>query len=40
MLLELGGPEDPVWTFLDSQHKRILDKLKSVYDESVSSIDG
>jgi hypothetical protein len=40
MLLELGGPEDPVWIFLDSQHKRILERLHTVYNESVASIEG
>jgi hypothetical protein len=40
MLLELGGSEDPVWTFLDSQHKRILDRLRAVHDESVAIIEG
>lgn len=40
MLLEIGGPEDPLFTFLDSQHKRILDRLRGVYDESISIIEG
>jgi len=39
MLLELGGPEDPVWTFLDSQHRRILGRLQTVYDEAVAAIE-
>lgn len=40
ILLELGGPEDPVWVFLDSQHKHILSQLKSTYEQSLKFVEG
>ncbi|KZO98600.1 hypothetical protein CALVIDRAFT_562045 [Calocera viscosa TUFC12733] len=32
MLLELDGPEDPVWTYFDAQHQRMADRLRAVYE--------
>ena len=39
ILLELGGPEDPVWVFLDSQHQHIMKKLNIVFDEESGKIE-
>jgi len=38
LLLELNVPDEPVWTYFDSQHKFILKQMKESYDNSVSSI--
>ncbi|KAG1759151.1 exocyst complex component Sec5-domain-containing protein [Suillus occidentalis] len=40
ILLELNVPEDPIWTYFDSQHKRIMDRMSTAYRTGVSNIDG
>ncbi|KAG1844491.1 exocyst complex component Sec5-domain-containing protein [Suillus subluteus] len=40
ILLELNVPEDPIWTYFDSQHKRIMDRMSAAYRTGVSIIDG
>lgn len=39
ILLELNVPEDPIWTYFDSQHKRIMDRMSAAYRAGVSNID-
>lgn len=39
ILLELNVPEDPIWTYFDSQHKRIMDRMSAAYRTGVSNID-
>ncbi|KAG2338040.1 hypothetical protein BDR05DRAFT_1044844 [Suillus weaverae] len=39
ILLELNVPEDPTWTYFDSQHKRIMDRMSAAYRTGVSNID-
>lgn len=39
ILLELNVPEDPIWTYFDSQHKRIMDRMSAAYRSGVSKID-
>lgn len=39
ILLELNVPEDPIWTYFDSQHKRIMDRMSAAYRTGVSIID-
>ncbi|KAG2066032.1 hypothetical protein BDR04DRAFT_1082425 [Suillus decipiens] len=39
ILLELNVPEDPIWTYFDSQHKRIMDRMNVTYRSGVSNID-
>ncbi|GES86089.1 exocyst complex component Sec5-domain-containing protein [Rhizophagus clarus] len=39
MLLELEATEDPVWHYLDSQYKFIIDLLKESYKEQLSKIE-
>jgi hypothetical protein len=31
-------PEDPVWTYLDAQHKFILDQMKKTYKAAVDVV--
>lgn len=40
ILLELNPKEDPVWLYLDSQHRHILSKMKSVYQKRVKQLEG
>jgi len=40
ILLELETTEDPVWHYLDSQYKFIIDLLKESYKEQLSKIEG
>ncbi|KAG2106117.1 exocyst complex component Sec5-domain-containing protein [Suillus cothurnatus] len=40
ILLELNVPEDPIWTYFDSQHKRIMDRMNAAYRTGVANIDG
>ncbi|KIK44226.1 hypothetical protein CY34DRAFT_11230 [Suillus luteus UH-Slu-Lm8-n1] len=40
ILLELNVPEDPIWTYFDSQHKRIMDRMSAAYRTGVSNTDG
>ncbi|KAG1721393.1 exocyst complex component Sec5-domain-containing protein [Suillus paluster] len=40
ILLELNTPEDPIWTYFDSQHKYIMDRMSAAYRTGVSNIDG
>ncbi|KAG2139268.1 exocyst complex component Sec5-domain-containing protein [Suillus clintonianus] len=39
ILLELNVPEDPIWTYFDSQHKHIMDRMSAAYRTGVSNID-
>jgi exocyst complex component 2 len=39
ILLELNVPEDPIWTYFDSQHKRIMDRMNAAYRTGVANID-
>ncbi|KAF8329383.1 exocyst complex component sec5 [Cantharellus anzutake] len=39
ILLEMNIPDDPVWIYLDNQHKYILGQLGSSFEASVKSID-
>ncbi|KAG0708035.1 exocyst complex component Sec5-domain-containing protein [Suillus ampliporus] len=39
ILLELNTPEDPIWTYFDSQHKHIMDRMSAAYRTGVSNID-
>ncbi|KAF0492794.1 exocyst complex component Sec5-domain-containing protein [Gigaspora margarita] len=38
VLLELDTPEDPIWHYLDSQYKFIIDLLKESYQEQLNKI--
>ncbi|EJT99244.1 hypothetical protein DACRYDRAFT_96078 [Dacryopinax primogenitus] len=38
MLLELDGPEDPVWTYFDAQHQRMADRLRAVYERMAERV--
>lgn len=40
ILLEMNTPDDPVWVYLDSQHKYILGHLQESYEASVKLISG
>ena len=41
ILLELNPASDePVWTYFDSQHKHILDRMTSVYQTAVAEVKG
>ncbi|KAG1737399.1 exocyst complex component Sec5-domain-containing protein [Suillus lakei] len=40
ILLELNVPEDPIWTYFDSQHKHIMDRMSAAYRTGVSNTDG
>lgn len=39
ILLELNPREDPVWLYLDSQHRYILAKMKAVYQKRVKQLE-
>ncbi|KAJ9115628.1 hypothetical protein QFC20_000954 [Naganishia adeliensis] len=39
ILLELSPREDPVWLYLDSQHRYILAKMKAVYQKRVKQLE-
>ncbi|EIW77232.1 hypothetical protein CONPUDRAFT_168224 [Coniophora puteana RWD-64-598 SS2] len=38
ILLELGGQEDPVWTYFDSQHKYIMGEMKKAFKTTSQKI--
>ncbi|KAG1860795.1 hypothetical protein F4604DRAFT_1930113 [Suillus subluteus] len=40
ILLELNVPEDPIWTCVDGQHKRIMDRMSAAHRTGVSNING
>lgn len=41
ILLELSPASDePVWTYFDSQHKHILDRMTSVYQAAIVEVKG
>ncbi|KAF8970220.1 exocyst complex component Sec5-domain-containing protein [Flammula alnicola] len=40
VLLELQSNDDPVWTYFDSHHKHILDRMNKAYRSSVGAIEG
>jgi exocyst complex component 2 len=40
ILLELNASEDPIWTYFDSQHKHIMDRMSTACRTGVTNIDG
>ena len=36
----MNTPDDPVWIYLDSQHKYILSQLRDSYETSTKLING
>ncbi|KIK99659.1 hypothetical protein PAXRUDRAFT_8739 [Paxillus rubicundulus Ve08.2h10] len=39
ILLELNASEDPIWTYLDSQHTYIMEQMKASYRSGVAAIE-
>ncbi|KZT28105.1 hypothetical protein NEOLEDRAFT_1233888 [Neolentinus lepideus HHB14362 ss-1] len=39
ILLELNSPDDPVWAYLDSQHKHILHQMNEVYKTGIAVVE-
>ncbi|TFK41615.1 exocyst complex component Sec5-domain-containing protein [Crucibulum laeve] len=39
VLLELQSNDDPVWTYFDSQHKDILNRMNKAYRTSITTIE-
>ncbi|KAF9482707.1 exocyst complex component sec5 [Pholiota conissans] len=39
VLLELQSNDDPVWTYFDSHHRNILDRMDKSYQSSVNAIE-
>jgi Exocyst complex component Sec5 len=40
ILLELSTSDKPIWVYFDSQHKHILQRVKSVYDIALIKVIG
>ncbi|KAG8749600.1 hypothetical protein FRC14_001232 [Serendipita sp. 396] len=40
ILLELSTSDKPIWVYFDSQHKYILQKVKTVYESSLAKVTG
>jgi len=39
-LLELQTSDDPVWTYFDSHHTHIMDKMSGSYRSSIKLVEG
>ncbi|KZS97149.1 hypothetical protein SISNIDRAFT_406460 [Sistotremastrum niveocremeum HHB9708] len=39
ILLELNGPEDPVWVYFDNQHQHIMERLASISKASEAAVE-
>ncbi|TFK49428.1 hypothetical protein OE88DRAFT_1703099 [Heliocybe sulcata] len=39
ILLELNSPDDPVWAYLDSQHKYILHQMNEMYKTGIAVVE-
>jgi len=39
-LLELQSSDDPVWTYFDSHHTHIMDKMSGSYRSSIKLVEG